>query len=120
MTGGRWLAWAIGARAIEWVETDLPRLEDIRWRLTALMAQEAGIMGDIHPRVRTLARDLGAARAAHLSVKHRAEWLDGLARQIQVAFDDYCRGLPPDDREWPIRPHRVPGPREDDTDASAV
>jgi len=50
MTGGRWLAWAIGARAVEWSDTDLPRLEDVRARLSAVMAHDEDGGADVDER----------------------------------------------------------------------
>jgi hypothetical protein len=58
-------------------------------------------MSKIHPRVRLLARDLGAPRTAHLTPEHRADWLRAFTRDIQVTVDSWMSGALPDDRTWP-------------------
>jgi hypothetical protein len=59
-------------------------------------------MSKIHPRVKQLARDLGAPRTVHLTPEHRADWLRAFTRDIQVTVDSWMKG-DLDDRTWPFQ-----------------
>jgi hypothetical protein len=63
---------------------------------------EVAMSGRIHPRVRLLARDLGAPKCIHLTKEHQQDWLRAFARDIQVTIDSWMKGEL-DDRTWPFQ-----------------
>jgi hypothetical protein len=60
-------------------------------------------MAAIYPRVRALAKELGAKSCAHLTKPHQTDYLNAFARTIQRSVDDWFYvNERVADTDWPI------------------